>query len=203
MVVRLVSPHDNLFPETKMLRAGLLPVLLTITMQSDARRQTLDTTRVQADTLGRFPTVEGRNLEGRAFRLPEGLAGELNIVLIAFLREQQRDVDSWMPFLAPIAASRPEVKVYELPTLGRGYRVVRSFIDGGMRGGIPDRAVRETTITLYIDKSPFRKSLRLADERRIHILVVTRDGRVLWRADGPFDAAAGESLHQFLARERS
>jgi hypothetical protein len=172
-------------------------------MQSDHSRKTMDSTRALTDTLGHFPAVEGRNLEGRVFRLPGGFAGEINIVLIAFRREQQSDVDSWMPFLAPIAASRPEVEIYELPTLGRGYRVMRSFIDGGMRGGIPDRAVREATITLYIDKSPFRKSLRLADEQRIYILVVTRDGRVLWRAEGPFDAAAGESLRQFLARERS
>ncbi len=64
---------------------------------------------------------------------------------------------------------------------------MRSFIDGGMRRGIPDAAVRASTITLYIDKTPLREALRLRDEDRIYVLLVDRKGRVFWRAEGRFD----------------
>ena len=149
---------------------------------------------VGADTLGQFPRVEGSNLEGEHFALPSDFKGELNVVLVAFQREQQSDVDSWMPFLKSVGERRPDLRVYEIPTLGRGYRWMRPFIDGGMRRGIPDRAVRAATITLYIDKGPFRESLRLADEERIYVLLVDRQGRVYWRTEGRFDDRAAAEL---------
>lgn len=153
-----------------------------------------DTIGAGADTLGQFPRVEGRNLEGERFVLPSDFKSPLNVVLVAFQREQQSDVDSWTPFLKALAARRRDLQVYELPTLGRRYRVMRSFIDGGMRRGIPDSAVRAATITLYIDKAPFRESLRLRDEDRIYVLLVDRTGRVFWRAEGRFDERAGAEL---------
>ena len=146
------------------------------------------------DTLGTFPRTAGRNLEGWKFTLPFDLEGKRNVVVIAFKREQQADVDTWMPFLGKVSAAHPELRVYEIPTLARGYRLMQSFIDGGMRRGIPDPAVRAATITLYIDKAPFKRALRISDEDRIHVLLVDRDGRVHWRAEGPFDPAAAEQL---------
>jgi hypothetical protein len=147
-----------------------------------------------ADTLGRFPSVEGRNLEGDHFMLPTDFKSPLNVVLVAFKREQQSDVDTWMPFLKTLHEGRRDLSVYELPTLGRRYRLMRSFIDGGMRSGIPERAVRAGTITLYINKTPFRESLRLADEDRIYVLLVDREGWVFWRSAGHFTDKAGAEL---------
>lgn len=149
---------------------------------------------VAADTLGRFPGVEGSNLEDEHFKLPSDFKGELNVVLVAFRREQQIDVDSWMPFLKTVGESRRDLRVYELPTLGRRYRLMRPFIDGGMRRGIPDSAVRAATITLYIDKAPFRESLRIPDEDRIYVLLVNQKGQVFWRAEGRFDERTGAEL---------
>jgi hypothetical protein len=40
-----------------------------------------------------FPEIEASNLEGRKFVLPQDLDGELNVVIIPFLREQQELVD--------------------------------------------------------------------------------------------------------------
>lgn len=146
------------------------------------------------DTTVRFPRVEGRNLEGRHFALPMDFEGERNVVLVAFRREQQADVDSWLPFLKETAARRPDLRVYELPTLNRRYSLMRGFIDGGMQRGIPELATREATITLYIHKAPFRQALGITTEAHITTFLVTRDGRVLWRADGPMTAAAAASL---------
>jgi hypothetical protein len=151
------------------------------------------------DDLGRFPRVEGANLEGRRFALPADFDGALDVVVVAFQREQQRDVDGWLPFLKRLAAERSDLRVYELPTLGRRYRPIRPIIDGGMRRGIPDAAVRAATVTLYVDKSSFRRALHLGDEDRIYVVLVDRAGRVYWRADGPFNARVAEELRQRLA----
>ena len=149
---------------------------------------------VFVDSLPQFPRVEGTNLEGRRFSLPADFESEYNVVIVAFRREQQADVDSWVPFLREQKMVERGVRVYELPTLNRWYRMMRGSIDGGMARGIPEKATREATITLYIDKSPFKKALAISAEDKISTLVVARDGRVLWRKDGRFTTAAGAGL---------
>ena len=149
-----------------------------------------------ADSLGRFSSVSGMNLNGTRFDLPRDFKGALNLVVVAFQREQQRDVDGWMPFLQTLAKNRNDVRIYELPTLGRRYRLIRPFIDGGMRSGIPDTTVRAATITLYIEKELFRRALQLPDEDRIYVLAVDREGRIHARADGLFTPESGAVFQQ-------
>jgi len=150
------------------------------------------------DSTPHFPAVTGRSLTGRTYHLPADFEGERNLVLVAFKRHQQEDVDTWTPHLRPLAARDSTLRAYELPTLGHGYTWMRGFIDGGMRRGIPDSAVRAATITLYINKRSFRDTLAIADENRIHVLLVDRAGRILWRAEGPYTAEAEAALKRVL-----
>jgi hypothetical protein len=69
-----------------------------------------------------------------------------------------------------------------------------------MRRGIPDAAARDRTITLFIDKAPFKRALKIEDENTIHVFVVSRSGEVLWRASGAYDDAKGKSLLDFLRK---
>jgi hypothetical protein len=196
------DPHRTSPQPPYMLRATAYALLLA-GITTAASPTATHMSAVSVDTLGHFPSVEGRNLDDRPFDLPADFEGDLNVVLVAFSRGQQADVDSWMPFLESVTEPRHNVRVYELPTIGRGYRLMRSFIDGGMRRGIPDPAVRAATITLYIDKAPFRDSLRLRDEDRIHVLLVDRRGAVHWRAEGRFDPHAGAELVRRIDEPRA
>lgn len=135
----------------------------------------------------RFPEIEGSSLSGTHHRLPGTLAGELNLLLIAFQQRQQADVDTWLPFARELEAAHPGLRAYELPVISRGYRLVSGMIDGGMRTGIPDPAVREATITLYIDKGRFRRALAIETEDEIAVLLIDRSGTVLWQTLGRFD----------------
>ena len=141
-----------------------------------------------------FPPVQGKNLNGRGFALPADFGGELNVVLIAFQREQQADVDTWTPMLRHLADAHHRLRVYEIPTLPRTLKLIRGFIDGGMRGGIPDTAVRAATITLYIDKTPFKQALNIYTEDQIHVVLVDRAGRIHWRWIGRFGNDAEAAL---------
>lgn len=74
---------------------------------------------------------------------------------------------------------------------------------GYMRGGIPDSKVRATTITLYIDKTLFRRALQMPDDH-IYVLAVDRDGHVQARATGLFTPESGDAfgLAAFPANEK-
>ena len=145
-----------------------------------------------------FPNVTGKNLNGTAFHLPADFASPVNLVFVAFLREQQDDVDSWKPFVTELKAKYPQLGVYEVPTLSRGYALIRGFIDGGMRSGIPDPNVRATTITLYLDKGAFDRELGIDSETAITVLLVRPSGEILWRTTGRFDAAHAPQLDGYL-----
>jgi hypothetical protein len=145
-----------------------------------------------------FPEVSGSNLQRQKVTLPQDFDGKFNLVLIAFQQWQQRVVDTWIPFVRDLEHANPGVKYYELPTIQRLNVLARTFINEGMRAGIPDPVARERTITLYVDKDPFRQALALADEGDIYILLLDEEGRVLWREEGPFAPAKGESLRQAI-----
>jgi hypothetical protein len=141
-----------------------------------------------------FPTVTGYNLLRRKLNLPQDLEGDLNLVLIAFQQWQQSQVDTWIPSVKQLEQVYPQLRYYELPTIQQRNALARTFINEGMRAGIPDPVARERTITLYLDKIAFRRALELSHEDDIHILLLDRQGRVLWRAEGVFDPEKAQSL---------
>jgi hypothetical protein len=146
-----------------------------------------------------FPTVSGQDLLRRKVKLPSGLEGQLNLVLVAFQRWHQALIDSWLPAVTQLEDSYPGLRHYELPVLARMDLLVGTFINEGMRAGIPDPATRAGTITLYLDKAAFLQSLDLPGDDDIYVLLIDRKGTVLWRASGAFTPASAQSLAETLA----
>ncbi len=151
----------------------------------------------QPDTV-RFARAEGEALTGQRFVVPDDFAGERNLVFIAFSRGQQADIDAWKPLRDSLTAADSGLQWYELPTLGRRYRLIRGVIDGGMRRGIPDSATRAHTITLYIDKSPFERPLGIADEDSIAVVLARHDGTVIWKTRGRPTAEKAAELRAII-----
>jgi len=63
-----------------------------------------------------------------------------------------------------------------------------------MSTGIQDPLARATTITLYTDLQAMQSALALPDLDTIQILLVDRDGLVVWRSAGVFSEAKFEDL---------
>jgi hypothetical protein len=141
-----------------------------------------------------FPNVSGANLEGRTFNLPADLEGEVNLLLIPFLQWQQAWVNGWLPAAKALMQKHPELRAYELPTLTRMGAIQRWWIDNGMRLGIPDKRIREMTITLYLDKPAFRKTLNMPTENTIYALLVRRNGEIVWRSEGEYNETKGREM---------
>lgn len=146
----------------------------------------------------RFPETSGKDLLRRSRNLPADFAGDLNIVLVAFQQWQQRQVDSWVPFLRTLENSMSSLRYYELPVIQQMNWLSETFINEGMRAGIPDPDTRERTITLYLDKTAFRQALGLDSEDTIHIVVTNRYGQVFGRLHGAFDPGKAAYLLELV-----
>jgi hypothetical protein len=133
----------------------------------------------------KVPRVTGKNLNGRTVRFPEDIRGRPALMLIAFRRYQQQDVDTWLGRMDDLRRVIPDLQVLELPVLRTSHLLVRSLIDGGMRNGIPDPEARARTITFYLDKKSFRKAFGLGPEDRIFAVLADREAAILDVQEGP------------------
>jgi hypothetical protein len=154
------------------------------------------------DGNSRFPIVSGYNLERQAFEFPRDFSGELNLVIIPFQQYQQRTVNTWIPTLQEIEASFPGFIYYELPTITGMPAVSRTFINEGMRAGIPDKTARERTITLYLNKEAFKTALDIPSEEEIYLFLVDRDGNILWRVTGAYSPEKANDLVDIIQHVR-
>lgn len=141
-----------------------------------------------------LPTVSGKNLLRQKMAFPRDFAGDMNLVFIAFQQWHQNQVDSWVPFVAELASEFPTLHYYEFPTIYRMNRLSQMFLNEGMRAGIPDAGTRGRTITLYMDKRPFRTALAIPDESEIAVVLFDRQGQLLWRSSGAFSEEKGVGL---------
>lgn len=148
----------------------------------------------------RFPEVVGINLEGDEVALPAGFEGTLNLVAIAYEREQQPDVDTWIPAAEQIAKSDPRVRFYEVPAINESNPLFRLWVNNGMRSGITDPAARRRTVTIYVDRVHFNRGLAIPDMSSIQVLLLDNAGRVLWRTPGPLSDHSLASLSRVLVR---
>jgi len=129
-----------------------------------------------------FPTLEATSLSGRRRRLPDDLT-EPTVVILAFQRWQQAEVDTWIEELRGAGCPYP---ILEVPTIGSRYRLARSFIDGGMRAGIPDVEVRERTLTAYTDVGRVLKSLGFPSTDHVVVTLVDPPGSVRALVQGTY-----------------
>lgn len=145
-----------------------------------------------------FPQLKAKDLEGRTVELPGGLGGAVNLVVLAFQRDHQHPIETWLPHLVRLEETFPGLEVWEVPALSRSYRIWRGAIDSGMRAGIPDPRVRRHTLTTYTDLRGLQRALDLPDLDQIYLLLVDRGGRVLWRGRGAYSEATLAELSAVL-----
>jgi hypothetical protein len=154
------------------------------------------------NTPSQFPVVTGYNLDRQEFEFPRDFSGEFNLVFIPFQRYHQDIVDTWVPTAQKIEAEFPGFIYYELPTLASMSTLYRTFLNEGMRAGIPDTTARQRTITLYLDKEIFRAALDIPSENDVYLFLVDKQGKILWQSVGEFTEEKANSLLDFL-RENS
>jgi hypothetical protein len=150
-----------------------------------------------------FPSITTHDLNRREVTLPSGLEGEYNLLLLGYQRWHQEQYKTWLPFAARVENANPAFRHYELPVVGRMNPVGRFFLDEGMRAGIPGREARERVFTLYVDLAALNRQLGIASTQEITLLLVRRDGAILWRETGAWTAEKGTSLEEALRATES
>jgi len=140
---------------------------------------------------GRFPSVAGVALSGARVRFPEDLMGAPALLLCAYRRGAQTDIDRWAAFAA---RELPRLAVFELPILpALIWRPLQGWIDGGMRGGVP-RGQWTHVVTLYEDGAKARAFIGDGGGNRAQVVLLDAAGVVAFHDAGGFRESGARRL---------
>lgn len=148
---------------------------------------------------GYFPQLIGIDLEGQKRQLPQSFNNKINIVVVAFKREQQKNVNGWIKVADEIILNRSDVNFYELPLIYELNPISRSFINNGMRRGVLGEKARKRTITVYTNRQKFFEMMNMKEEN-IYLLVLDKEGKILHRIEGDATNEAISQLKSYFAK---
>lgn len=132
-----------------------------------------------------FPPIFTYSLDKTKLNLPADFAGRINLLLISFQPEQQTQIDTWMPVAQAFQHTNFNFRWYRLPTAARENFIFRWWDNSSMRSDETDPETWPWVVPLYVDKDQFRRSLQIPSDRQIAVLLVNKQGQVLWRTQGP------------------
>lgn len=149
-----------------------------------------------------FPTIQANTLNKTRLQLPQDFAGQLNLVIISFAREQQRVVDTWIPVVREIQPAHSKFSYYELQTMASENPLYRWWFDAALRNNTNDHALRSRILTAYINKHRFLTALHITDEKQVVVVLVDQTGKIYWRAEGTYSEQEKLSLLAVLAANK-
>lgn len=153
-----------------------------------------------------FPTVAAQTLAKRAVTFPQETAGKDGLLFVAFERDAQEQINSWLTPLLQQYVFSDEVSYYEVPMISGGYGMVATFIDGGMRRGVP-QTLHDRTATYYGPREAFFKALNITDTSKPYLFVLDKQGHIVFRTAGWYNGidaqAANDAITDALGKPRA
>lgn len=132
---------------------------------------------------GYFPTLTGIDLMGVDRTIPETFDGKYNLIAVAFERGQQEIINTWITEADKLEASNENFKFYEIPVIYKLNALWRTWINNGMRSGIPDENSRLRTITIYTERDKFLDFMKM-NKDTVYLLLLDQNGKIIWQETG-------------------
>lgn len=144
-----------------------------------------------------MPPVTAYALDKAKLNLPADFSAPLNLLILSFKRDQQVAAETWLP-VAQSGTAYAKVQTWTMPVSNREDNLYRWWLNTSIRGNAPPNEPKHNIVPLYVDKARFLKSLAIASEKEIVVLLTDRAGRVLWRSSGAATDDKKASLRAFL-----
>jgi putative protein-disulfide isomerase len=140
-----------------------------------------------------FPEIKAKTLAKKEIILPKEMVGKPTVICVAFDGSVQNLIDTWA---APILAKYPDgaVNYYEIPMINWGYKFARGMIDGGMRGGVPEK-LHNNVATYYGSLGGYKKTLLMDDTKTCYLFLLDKTGVIQYVADNAADAEKLTALY--------
>jgi hypothetical protein len=147
-----------------------------------------------------FPPVKGKSLEDAAVSIPADFKGKVTLLLVGYKQDSQFDIDRW---LIGLDMTKTNVDVYEIPTIqGMFPRMFSTFIDNGMRKGIP-KALWKGVITVYKDGDTVQAFTGNEQANNTRVILLNENGSIIYFYDDGFSVSALNNLRDVLTSKKN
>jgi hypothetical protein len=135
-----------------------------------------------------FPSITSYSLDKEKVTLPGELQGQIDLLLLSFKPEQQNDINSWMPAAQALQHLNFQFRYYQLPVTEKENFIFRWWESSSMRSDQTDPEALHWIVPVWVDRKKFFQALDIPNDKQVVVLLIDRQGKVLWRASGPMTA---------------
>jgi ATP10 protein len=150
--------------------------------------------KAQQPNQATFPSITSYSLDKDRITLPGEMQGQIDLVLLSFKPEQQNDIDSWMPAAQALQHLNFQFRYYQVPVSEKENFIFRWWETSSMRSDQTDPEALHWIVPVWVDRKKFFQDLAIPNDKQVVVLLVDRQGKVLWRSSGPITADKRNAL---------
>ena len=151
----------------------------------------------ETTVMGQMPAHSTQTLTRKPVSLPEGLPSDRTLALVTFNRNQRAQADSWIEGLN--LKNDPSINWVRIPVLGeKDTPAGRTDAENRLLNSYTAEAERAKMLPMFVDKAAFARATGLKNTEQSYAIVMNRQGEVLARVEGPFDAGKALTLRETL-----
>ena len=152
----------------------------------------------EASVMGQLPAHNTQSLHRTPVSLPEGLPSDRTLALVTFHRDQRSQADSWIEGMN--LKNDASISWVRIPVLGEPNTPnAKSEAETRLLGRYTADIERAKMLPMFMDKAAFARAIGLKNTEQGYAVVFNRQGEVLARVEGPFDANKAQILRETLS----
>ena len=155
----------------------------------------------ESSLLGKLPSLHGKRLHDSAIvTLPQALTSERTVAIVLFKKSQQDEAQRWIEGMGLEQDS--SISWVRLPVFKDGDETVRRTKEQQLLARYPSTVDRARLVAVFTaDKEALVRAAGLQTTDHASVLVLDREGNVLAKAQGPFDAAKAQAMRQTVVAQ--
>ena len=144
-----------------------------------------------------LPRLQEENLPGQQVTLPDAASGKVTALVFGFTKASQNSTGPWMKHLRDDFGKSGGFDLYQLPVIEEAPRMIRGMIISGMKKGVPENE-RANFIPVLHKEADLKKLVNYKEPDDAYIVVLDRNGKVVYQTHGGVDAAGYADLRTQL-----
>ena len=130
-----------------------------------------------------FPEIKGELLSHKKITIPDHCKGKVSILIVAFKRGTQPQVDSWITPVMKEFGNHSDFRFLEIPMISNFYSWISGYIDNGMRGGIVE-SMHKNVMTYYGPLGNYFNFFDVQDKQLCYVFLLDKKGKIQFLAKG-------------------
>ncbi|PKQ61106.1 hypothetical protein BZG02_16815 [Labilibaculum filiforme] len=156
-----------------MIKSILIVLFLCICIHPNLTAQ--NTKRLKPGDI--FPQIKGELLSSELIILPDHCKGKVSVLIIAFKRGTQVQIDTWTTPLLKEFSVHKDFRFIEIPMISNLYDWMSHYINNGMRGGI-DETMHKNVMTYYGPLNSYFDYFDVQDKKLCYLFLLDKEGKI-------------------------